>query len=407
MTLPRRQDWLGAALLACGLVTLAGPAGAQDAVIHGRVINDRGEGLPVATVQIQELNVGVFTNSEGRYAMQIPAARVTGQTVMLRVRTIGHKPATRQLTLRAGEQTQDFTLITDVNLLEAVVVTGTQEATERVKVPFSVTRVDASQLPVAAEDPLRALQGKIAANIVSNSGRPGAQPSVLLRGPTSINAQGRGQDPLYIVDGVILNGALPDFNSGDIESIEVVKGAAGASLYGARAGNGVINITTKSGRRAVEGVKFSARSEGGVSDVERDFGLARFQALVMDERDQQFCQFVSQQPLCARTFDYRAEQARINDYPADSATTTVGFPVDPGATISGNVLRQRFQITPWPGTSYNAVNQVVQPHAYINNSVDMTGRFGGTRFYVSGSNLTESGAICSLQGFVRNSYSSS
>ena len=119
MTLPRRQDWLGAALLACGLVTLAGPAGAQDAVIHGRVINDRGEGLPVATVQIQELNVGVFTNSEGRYAMQIPAARVTGQTVMLRVRTIGHKPATRQLTLRAGEQTQDFTLITDVNLLEA------------------------------------------------------------------------------------------------------------------------------------------------------------------------------------------------------------------------------------------------------------------------------------------------
>src|SRR5207245_2041916 len=138
MTLPRRQDWLGAALLACGLVTLAGPAGAQDAVIHGRVINDRGEGLPVATVQIQELNVGVFTNSEGRYAMQIPAARVTGQTVMLRVRTIGHKPATRQLTLRAGEQTQDFTLITDVNLLEAVVVTGTQEATERVKVPFSV-----------------------------------------------------------------------------------------------------------------------------------------------------------------------------------------------------------------------------------------------------------------------------
>src|SRR5439155_729417 len=165
MTLPRRQDWLGAALLACGLVTLAGPAGAQDAVIHGRVINDRGEGLPVATVQIQELNVGVFTNSEGRYAMQIPAARVTGQTVML-------------------------------------------------------------------------------------------------RGPTSINAQGRGQDPLYIVDGVIINGALPDINPGDIESVEVVKGAAGASLYGARAGNGVINITTKSGRRALEGVQFSARSEG-------------------------------------------------------------------------------------------------------------------------------------------------
>ena len=72
--------------------------------------------------------------------------------------------------------------------------------------------------------------------------------------------------------------------------------------------------------------------------------------------------------------------------------------------ISGSVLRQRFQITPWPGTSYNAVNQVVQPHTYTQNSVDMQGGFGGTRFYVSGANLTEPGAIRFLQGFVRNSF---
>src|SRR5437588_10027862 len=296
MTLPRRQDWFGVALLASGLLAFARPALAEDAVLRGRVVNDRGEALLVATVQVSELNIGVFTSNDGRYTIQVPAARLSGQVVTLRVRTIGHKPAVRQVTLRAGEQTVDFTLATDVNLLEAVVVTGTQEATERVKVPFSVTRVDASQLPGAAEDPLRALQGKIAANIVSNSGRPGAQPSVLLRGPTSINAQGRGQDPLYIVDGVILNGALPDFNSGDIESIEVVKGAAGASLYGARAGNGVINIPTKSGRRGLEGVRFSARREGGVSDIERDFGLAHFQAPRMDETDKHFCQSVPEQP---------------------------------------------------------------------------------------------------------------
>src|SRR2546429_399649 len=298
-----------------------------------------------------------------------------GQSGRWGVGTFGHEPATRQLSVRAGEQPQDFTLIADVNLLEPVVVTGTQEATERVKVPFSVTRVDASQIPVPAEDPLRALQGKIPANIVSYSGRPGAQPSVLLRGPTSINAQGRGQDPLYIVDGVIINGALPDINPGDIESVEVVKGAAGASLYGARAGHGGINITTKSGRRALEGVQFSARSEGGVSDIERDFGLARFQALAMDEHGRQFCQAVSGQPLCARTFDYLKEEARINNYPADSATTTVSLPIDPGANIAGDVLRRRFQVSPWPSTGYNAVNQVVTPPPYFQNSVDVTGRF--------------------------------
>src|SRR6059036_2292596 len=404
--LHHRRGLLFAGVAALALVVAgARTARAQDAVVRGTITSDRGEPISGANIVIDELRLGVVTNATGQYTLSVPGARVRGQQVVVRVRAIGFKPNSKAITLTAGEQIVDLALGYDVNLLEAIVVTGTQEATEAVKVPFTVNRVDASQLPVPASNPLTQLQGKVpGANIVSASGRPGSQPAVLLRGPTSINASGRGQDPLYIVDGVIINGSLPDFNPNDIESIEVVKGAAGASLYGARAGNGVINITTKSGRRASEGVTFSVRSEGGVSDIERDFGLARFQALVMDERDQQFCQFVSGQPLCARTFDYQKEQARINDYPADSATTTVGFPVDPGATISGNVLRQRFQITPWPGTSYNAVNQVVQPHAYINNSVDMTGRFGGTRFYVSGSNLTESGAIRYLQGFVRNSF---
>ncbi len=405
MILPRRRPLLGVATVTVlSLCAGASEAGAQDAVIRGRVINDRGEALPVATVQIQTLNVQVLTGNQGSYVIDIPAGRVSGQTVTLAARTIGHKPSARQITITPGEQTQDFTLTTDVNLLDAVVVTGVQEATERAKVPFSVATLDATKLPVAVADPLTQLQGKIAANIVSNSGRPGAQPSVLLRGPTSLNAQGRGQDPLYIVDGVIINGVLPDINPSDIETIEVVKGAAGASLYGARAGNGVVNITTKSGRRALEGVRFTVRNEGGFSDIERDFGLARFQALVMDERGQQFCQFVSGQPLCARTFDYGKEQARINNVPGDSAVSAVGFPVDPGATISGNVLRERFQNTPWPGTSYNAVNQVVDPHPYVENSLDMTGRFGGTRFYVSGSNLLERGAMRFLDGFVRNTF---
>src|SRR5256885_845055 len=284
MTLPRRQDWFGVALLACGWLTLAGPALAQDAVIRGRVVNDRGEALPVATVQVPELNIGVFTSNDGRYAIQVPAARVSGQVVTLRVRTIGHKPGVRQITLRAGEQTVDFTLGTDVNLLEAVVVTGVQEATERVKVPFSVTTLDASKLPVPAADPLRELQGKVPANIVGNSGRPGAQAAVLLRGPANTLS-------------------------------------------------------------------------------------------------------------CARTFNYLYEESRINNWPTDSAATPPIFPLDPGATInpaaSGGALRNRFQIIPWPGQSYNAVRQTVTQNPYLQNNVDMTGRVGGTRFYASYSNLTQ------------------
>src|SRR5467141_1702784 len=398
----------GVAALAL-LVASANTAQAQDAVVRGTITSDRGEPISGANIVIDELRLGVVTNATGQYTLSVPGARVRGQPVVLRVRAIGFKPNSKAISLTAGEQVVDLALGYDVNLLEAIVVTGTQEATEAVKVPFTVNRVDASQLPVAASNPLTALQGKVpGANIVSASGRPGAQPAVLLRGPTSINAAGRGQDPLYIVDGIIINGNLPDINPNDIENIEVVKGAAGASLYGARAGNGVINITTKSGHRANEGVAFSVRSEGGISDIERDFGIARYHTLLMDDRDQQFCAAVTGQPLCARTFNYLYEQSRINNVPTDWADAPPSLPLDPGSTINtgtaGGALRHQFQITPWPGQTYNAVRQTVTNNPYIDNNIDMTGRFGSTRFYASASNLTQQGAIRFLQGLSRNSF---
>src|SRR5467141_2718031 len=293
--LQNRRGLLFAGVAALALVVAgARTARAQDAVVRGTITSDRREPIPGANVVIDELRIGVVTTATGQYTLSVPGARVRGQPVVLRVRAIGFKPASKAITLTPGEQTVDLALGYDVNLLEAIVVTGTQEATEAVKVPFTVNRVDASQLPVAASNPLTQLQGKVpGANIVSASGRPGSQPAVLLRGPTSINASGRGQDPLYIVDGVIINGNLPDLNPSDIENVEVVKGAAGASLYGARAGNGVINITTKSGRRAGEGVQFNVRNEVGFTDIERDFGIAQRTALMMDQSNQEFCTAVN------------------------------------------------------------------------------------------------------------------
>ena len=395
----------GSAALA---LLLASPrtAEAQDAVIRGTITSDRGEPVVGANVLIEELRMGVLTNAQGQYTVLVPGARVRGQQVVVRVRAIGFKPNSKAVTLTSGEQVLDLVLNYDVNLLEAIVVTGTQEATAAVMVPFTVSRVDASQLPVPASNPLTQLQGKVpGANIVSASGRPGAQPSVLLRGPTSINASGRGQDPLYIVDGVMINSGLPDLNPQDIENVEVVKGAAGASLYGARAGNGVINITTKSARRSLEGVKFGLRSEAGVSDIERDFGLAHYTALATDESGAMFCEAVTGQPFCARSFDWGAEAYRINNAAGDFSLNPKGFPIDPGSTISGQPLRQRFQTQAWPGTSYNAVNQLVTPKPFLENTVDITGRFGtNTRFYASASNRHEEGAIRYLNGFTRNAF---
>ncbi len=415
MTHVRRGWWLTAPVSAAALLLGGGgvrAAAAQDAVVRGRVTSDRGEPIAAASVIIEELRAGVNTGADGRYTLFVPAARVRGQDVVVRFRAVGFKPSSKAIKLIAGEQVVDVALLYDVNLLEAVVVTGVQEATEAAKTTFNVSHVDASQMPVPGANPLTQIQGKVAgAEIVSNSGRPGAAPAVVLRGVTSLNGQGRGQDPLYIVDGMIVNGGLPDINPEDIDNVEVVKGAAAASLYGSRAANGVINITTRSGRRALEGVTFHFRNEVGTNDIERDFGLAQYHALVQDEHNQQFCAAVTGQPLCAQTFNYYYWQFRINNDPGFFALSPPNFPIDPGATITqsntfatGNVLKERFQISAWPGPTYDAVRQTITDQLYSDNSLDMTGRVGSTQFYASGSNLTQQGAIRFLQGFQRNTF---
>src|SRR5688500_825308 len=291
MNASRVMRWFTAVAIAA---TSVGAVNAQaQAVITGRINSEQGQDLEGANVYITELNISVGTNAQGRYRITVPAQRTRGQTTTLRVRSIGFAPQERNVVVRDGEQTVDFTLKLDVQRLSAVVTTGVTAGTEQTKLPFKVASVDSADMPVPATNPLTQLQGKVpGATILSATGRPGASPAVVLRGPTAINAAGRSLEPLYIVDGVILNGPLPDINPLDIESVEVVKGAAASSLYGARAGNGVIQITTKTGSTQGEGVRFTLRSEYGVSDVERDFGLARGTALLMDPTGQFFCQAV-------------------------------------------------------------------------------------------------------------------
>jgi TonB-linked SusC/RagA family outer membrane protein len=392
-------------LALAGLASVAGqPVAAQDAVFRGTVRSDRGDLVPGAVVYFAELNLTVPTTAAGTYVLAVPGGRVRGQQLVLRARGIGLKPGSQTVNVVPGEQTVDFTLATDIHMLEAIVVTGMTDATALINAPFAVSRVGSEQMPVAGVNPLQQLQGKVpGAQIKSHSGRPGSQQSVLIRGPKALNAQGRSQEPLYIVDGVPIVGGLPDINPNDIESVEIVRGAAGASAYGALSSTGVVQITTKAGRGAIEQVQFHARSEMGISDIERDFGLARNHVLLMDETNRFFCQSVAGQPLCARIFDYHTEAARINNAPGDFALTPAGFPVDPGASTPQSVLRSQFQAKRWPGQTYNAVDQVVNPEPFSTNSIDMSGRFGSTSVFASLANAREGGAIRFLDGYERNS----
>jgi TonB-linked SusC/RagA family outer membrane protein len=262
---------LFALLLTVGVSSVAS---AQNAVISGRVTNEQGQAVAGANVFIQNLNVVATANAEGNYTLNV--ANAAGQRVTLTARFIGFVPHSRPITLTADQQTQNFTLKADPFRLEEVVVTGVTDATSTKKLPISVSRVSEEQLKqVPASDPIMALAGKVpGAKVSPGRGAPGSAPTIRLRGSTNITVG--GSQPLILLDGVITQNSMADIDANDIESIEVLKGAAAASMYGSSAANGVVNITTKRGRNIGDNrVNYTVRSEYGQSGVEKFIPLNR------------------------------------------------------------------------------------------------------------------------------------
>src|SRR5690606_16766328 len=391
-------------LSAAGLLALwsAGPVDAQQTGSVQGIVLDAATNrpLPGAAVVVEGTNLSQVTNDQGRYLiLNVPAGQHT-----MRLQLLGYNEVSRSFTVTAGQTvTVNLTVEPVAIALQELVVTGVSGgAVERGKVPFSVARVDADQMPVQAVNPLSQIQGKVpGANIAAISGRPGTAPAVILRGPTSINASGRSQEPLYIVDGVVLAGSIADLNPADIQSVEIVKGAAASTLYGSRAASGVIQITTKRG--ALDGVRFTARTEYGLNDIEGDFGIARYHPFLLDETGTRFCVLdgYDEGDVCSRTIDYRAEQLRINNAPGDFALAPPSFPVDPGAVLSGPQTQRVFLAGVWPGTTYNAVEQLVDPKPLAQNDLSMSGRIGSTTFFASVGHTRQGGAIMGLDGFER------
>jgi hypothetical protein len=216
-----------------GLLTLpAAKAQAQVSTITGKVTSEFGQPVDAANVYINDLTISVVTNAQGTYTITIPAARVSGQQVNLRVRAIGYQPGLRPIRVTAGSQSQDFALKQDINRLNEVVVTGSMEATPRANVPFAVGRLTSEDIPVPALDPITALQGKVAGVRIAST-RVAWQPAhrscsaadVDQRGGAPAAAHHRRRPSAHLRDG----GPWRSYRVG-----RVVKGAAGASLYGTR-----------------------------------------------------------------------------------------------------------------------------------------------------------------------------
>jgi TonB-dependent starch-binding outer membrane protein SusC len=215
--------------------------------ITGKVIaGDDNTGLPGATVQVKGTDKGSITDGEGVYSLDLPADANT-----LVVSSVGY--LTQELAVGASN-TIDVTLLSDDKTLSEVVVTGYGSQSKRDITGAVATLESAKLLNVPASNLGQALQGKVAGVTVGNDNSPGGGVSVRVRGFGTIN----DNSPLYIVDGTPTKGSLTSINPNDIESIQVLKDASAASIYGARAGNGVVIVTTKKGKLGKAKITYDA-----------------------------------------------------------------------------------------------------------------------------------------------------
>jgi TonB-linked SusC/RagA family outer membrane protein len=236
---------------------------AQATTVTGRVITDAGAPLGDATVSIPALAVGARTADDGRYSFTVPAARATGQSVSLIARRVGFTPVTVTITLNPGTITHDFTLVQSALQLSQVVVTGAGTSQTREALGSTINTVDSSLIirHATPQNIVSALAGTAPnVRVRTQAGDPGSSAYIQIRGATSVTGTNQ---PLFVVDNqpidnstISTNGGdgstvtqnrAADINPNDIESVQILKGAAASAIYGARAANGVILITTKRG----------------------------------------------------------------------------------------------------------------------------------------------------------------
>lgn len=228
----------------------------QDEItVSGKVVDDMGEALPGATVQEKGSTNGTITDVDGNFSITVAS------DATLVVSFIGFQST--EVLVGGRSVIDNITLAVDLQELDEVVVIG-YGTQRKVDLTGAVAIVDTEEMQKVSNSNISTmLQGRVAGVQITSDGQPGADPAVRIRGIGSFGAT----SPLYIVDGVIMGTTIRDFSPNDIESVQVLKDASAAAIYGARAANGVVIITTKSGKKN-QPMKIDYRGYYGVDRVE-------------------------------------------------------------------------------------------------------------------------------------------
>ncbi len=245
--------WLRSLVL---LLFFLGSVSLRAQTVSGTVTSDEGEPLIGVSILVQGKSSGTVTDLDGNYTVSAAPGDVL---------VFSYTGYTRQEIPVDNRSRIDLSLDSDVALLDEVVVVG--YGTQRKEdLTGSVSVVNTEELDKqAASDVTQKLQGRVAGVSITSDGQPGAAPNVRIRGVSTFGL-GASAEPLYVVDGFPLAGGIRDINPNDIESIQILKDATSGAIYGNRAANGVVIITTKSGKKNSKlSVNFSAY--GGLQTV--------------------------------------------------------------------------------------------------------------------------------------------
>ncbi|SDL39800.1 SusC/RagA family TonB-linked outer membrane protein [Siphonobacter aquaeclarae] len=348
-----------AAGLGCGMLQAAALPGhnrlyahsaddipAAEITVRGRVTDrEKGEGIPGVNVVLKNSRKGTTTDADGNYSIVISTT-----ADVLVFSSVGF--ATQEITV--GDRTLlNVTLESDARALDEVVVVGYGSQSRR-NVTGSVAKIDMKQTEnLPNTNVTQSLRGRVAGVQFTDSGRPGQNGSILIRGPRSL---GGGNDPLIVLDGIFFNGSLADINPNDIESMEVLKDASAAAIYGSRAANGVILITSRRGTTRKPTIRVNAFT--GVSEMGRTVKL------------------LSPERYLQKTLDYRTQSG----LPSDPASVASYLTTTEAANYkAGNV------VDPWKAAS--------QPGRMDSYDLSLSGRNEATNYYLSAAFTNEKGVI--------------
>ena len=233
-------------------------AAQQATLVSGTVTGEAGQPLPSVQVAIPTLGVGAITREDGRYSFTVPAGRSGSATVV--ARRIGLQQKSAPVTLGQGPVTLNFVLAASVSQLEGLVVTALGQTREKSQLGTAQQQLSNAELTqTKAQNVMQQIQGKVSGVQITGAGTQGGSTNIVIRGQNSISGNNQ---PLFVVDGVpvsnynrgggLISGydygnAISDLNSDDIETMTILKGPNAAALYGSRAANGVVVITTKRG----------------------------------------------------------------------------------------------------------------------------------------------------------------